>query len=130
MILCCPLQHTHSEFWHIKNLVYSGIYRHIQVFLRDIHTYWAIIKTYSDIFSILCNPGIFYTLRNVDHAYSEPSHSRNSLFRHYLDIFSDLQNLVDQLHIQIFRILEYLEPFPYICSYSKIEHNKKPNIKQ
>ena len=102
---------TQSDFWHIQNLVYSDIYRQIQVFLRDTRAYWAIINASPDIFIILCNPGILKTMSNFDDAYSKPSHSHNSLFRHLLDIFSDMQNLVKRLHIQIFRILEYSEPF-------------------
>ena len=49
--LCYVLHQTHLEFWHIQHsFVYSGICRHIQSFVRHIHTYWDILKTYSGLF--------------------------------------------------------------------------------
>ena len=47
------LHQTHSEFWHIQNSIYSGIFRHIQGYLkllRHIHVHWGTVKTYSGLF--------------------------------------------------------------------------------
>ena len=49
---------SESEFWHIHNSVYSGIFGHIQAYTAlwiSIHAYWAIIIAYSDLFSHVQN---------------------------------------------------------------------------
>ena len=66
--LCYVLHQTHSQFWHIQNRFFfqvsSRIFKHIQHY-QVIFT--NIFKTYSGLFSTLCNPRIFKTL-----PYSKP----------------------------------------------------------
>ena len=66
---CHILHQTDSQFWHIRNSVYSGIFRHIQAYsalLTHIHAYWCIVKVYLGLFRTLCNPRVFRTLPYYD----------------------------------------------------------------
>ena len=96
----------------------AGICKHIKAysaFLRHIHTYWGFIEAYTSLFKHIQHPvqplhicatlaifpvlaylGLetFKTLWNFHHAYAEPCHSQNSLFRHYSVIFRHIQNLM------------------------------------
>ena len=59
LTLCYALHQIHSEFWHIQNSVYSGIFRHIQGYSalwRHIHAYWRIFKAYSGLFRHIHHP--------------------------------------------------------------------------
>ena len=117
--LCYVLHQTHSEYWHIQNSIYSGIFKRIQEYLallRHFHSDGGIVKTNSGLFryiqhSLLLlyinNLALFRVLAYLEqeaiskvcetYAYSEVFHSqssRNNLFRHYSAIFCHIQNFV------------------------------------
>ena len=104
-----------------------GMCRYIQSYsalLRDIHSYWVILKAYSGIFSTMCNPGIFTTSPYWALKYLKPKahlkscetltrNIQNSVIGHYSAIFRHIQNLVQRVHMQkpgVLKIMEYSEP--------------------
>ena len=57
-LMLCTASDT-SEFWHIQNLVYPGIFRYIQpssALLRHIHICWGIFKAYLGLFRNIQHP--------------------------------------------------------------------------
>ena len=105
------LHQTHSEFWHVQLIVFSGICQLIRSYsalLRHIHLYCDItrsIQAYWGIFSTLCNPCTFTTI-----PYSEPWHIRTrGLLKPCETLTRHIENLRQCLHMQKLDTLAILE---------------------
>ena len=66
-MLCTYCILKHSGFWHIRNFVHSGIFRHFQAYSALLWHIREIIKTYSSLLMHIQNHaklhrGIFRTL--------------------------------------------------------------------
>ena len=123
--LCFILHQTHSEYWHIQNSIYSGIFRHLQ-------GYSALLRQCTNIHSLTIFWSLAYLeqeaysksiLWNFNQAYSELCHNQNdhdSLFRHYSAIFRHMPCVTliyaETWHIWnpgLFRTFPWLRPEAY-----------------